>query len=254
MNKTVRGILTQQTRHIEHAFEDLSQSLRVLLEADHHANRAGLMFTDRAEAVGNIETALSAVLNAFHSLYDAIEKQLGAQPIDWYQNGALATILAIRNARHHNKAHKIRTLYTYHVHEAERVDQMEQYVLVDFPATEEGADTFDVYMSWADLDQLLKLHKKESRIRPATAKAIREYLHSSMFSEYAGFYQQEEKRVFFNVVPLIVNAAATIVPLIKAHTNPQSTESKFFTAHFGDLALAKMQQPEVNCGPFVLPE
>jgi hypothetical protein len=59
---------------ITFAFDDLAQSLRVLLEADYHARR--LLFVDRAEAVGNIETALSSVLNAFHSLSDAIDAQL----------------------------------------------------------------------------------------------------------------------------------------------------------------------------------
>ena len=57
---------------IDYAYDDLAHGLRVLLEAHIHANH-GLLVTDRAEAVGNIETSLSAVLNAFHSLYDAIE-------------------------------------------------------------------------------------------------------------------------------------------------------------------------------------
>ena len=74
----------------------------------------GMLFTDRAEAVGNIETGLVAVLNAFHSLYDAIESQLGRPLIDWFAFWRMASILAIRNARHHNHCNKIRTLYTYH--------------------------------------------------------------------------------------------------------------------------------------------
>lgn len=48
------------------AFEDLSHAFRVLLEADIRANRQGLLQLDRAEAVGNIETALASVMNAFH--------------------------------------------------------------------------------------------------------------------------------------------------------------------------------------------
>ena len=84
---------------IAHAFDDLAQSLRVLLEADYRANRCNLLFVDRAEAVGNIETALSSVLNAFHSLYDAIDNQLGEPPIDWYDTGTLAIILVFCSAR-----------------------------------------------------------------------------------------------------------------------------------------------------------
>ena len=89
--------------------------------------------------------ALGGVLNSFHSLYDAIESQFGHHRIDWYKSAELATILALRNARHHNKANKIRTLYTFHARESERPDQMSQYVLIDFNCPEEGADTFDVY-------------------------------------------------------------------------------------------------------------
>ncbi len=134
-------------RLIEHAFEELCQSLRILLEADFRANRGGLLLVDRAEAVGNIETALTSVLNAFHSLNDAIKKQLGSNPINWYETGPLAVVLAIRNARHHNKANRIRSLYTYHTQEAERIQHMEQFVLVDYPIPDEGADTFDVFIS-----------------------------------------------------------------------------------------------------------
>jgi hypothetical protein len=149
----------QNVSLIDHAFDDLAHSLRVLLEAHYRAHGGGLLMVDRAEAVGNIENALSSVLNGFHSLYDAMGSELNERPIDWYTNGPLATILALRNARHHNKANKIRTLYNYHARESARPDRMTSYVLIDFPASEEGADTFDVYISWSDLDQLLAMPK-----------------------------------------------------------------------------------------------
>lgn len=239
-------------RAIEHAFEELAQSLRVLLEADFKANRGGLLLVDRAEAVGNIENALSSVLNAFHSLYDAIEKQLGGNPINWYESGPLAIVLAIRNARHHNKANRIRTLYTYHTQEAEQIQHMEQYVLVDFVTPDEGADTFDVYMSWSDLKLLLEMPPSESRVRQPTNIAIREYLDTEKFAEYSNYYGLEESRVFFNIVPLFVNAAATIVPLIKQYCGSGSTESKSFADHFSTVVQADTKYHDVNCGPFVL--
>src|SRR5467141_2659478 len=154
---------------VDHAFDDLAHSLRVLLEANHRAHGGGLLMVDTAEAVGNIETALSSVLNAFHSLYDALGKTPSPDglPIDWYQSGQLATILALRNARHHNKANKIRTLYNYHAREAERPDRLTMYVLVNFPSPEEGAGTFEVYLSWSDFDQLLSMPQSESRLDPS---------------------------------------------------------------------------------------
>ena len=235
---------------IEHAFEELAQSLRVLLEADFKANRGGFLLVDRAEAVGNIENALSSVLNAFHSFYDAIEKQLGSNPINWYESGSLAIVLAIRNARHHNKANRIRTLYTYHTQEAEKIQHMEQYVLVDFVIPDKGADTFDVYLFWSDLKSLLDMPSGESRVRQPTSTAIREYLDTEKFPEYSNYYDLEESRVFFNVVPLLVNAASTIVPLIKQYCGSGSTESTFFADHFSTVVHADTKHHDVNFGPF----
>lgn len=238
---------------IDHAYDDLAHSLRVLLEADFHANRGGLLFTDRAEAVGNIETALGAVLNAFHSLYDAIDTQLGQRVIDWYRAGELATILAIRNARHHNKANKIRTLYTYHARGSWRPDRMRQYVLIDFNSPEEGADTFDVYLSWADFDMLLSMPRSESRISCASCEIIRKYLGTARYEAYAAYYGFGKDRVFFNIVPLIVNAAAVITPLIKRYLTNLSMESQTYATLFEDMTPADTKRPDVTCGPFVLP-
>lgn len=239
---------------ITRAFEALAQSLRVLLEADWHANRGGLLFVDRGEAVGNIETALAAVLNAFHSLYDAIEKQIGDPPIDWYASGPLATVLATRNARHHHLANGIRTLYSYHAQEVERPDRMAQYVFVDFPALEEGADTFDIYISWADLDTLLALPRSVSRLRPAACQTIRGYLDAQKFAQYAARYALPIHSVFLNIVPVFVNAAAEITPHLRGYVARDSTESQFFMEHFCSVTKSDTHAHEVNCGPFVLPK
>ena len=234
---------------LDDAFEDLSHALRVLLEADARANRQGLLQVDRAEAVGNIETALASVLNSFHSLYDAMGKEGHGSLIDWYKAPELATLLVLRNARHHNQAKKIRTLYSYYVQEAKKIGSMEMYVLVDFPAEEDGADTFDVYMSWADLRLLFSMPHKETRIREPVPQLIKDYIGSSKFGQYAEHYELGEERVFFNVVPLFVNAAVKLVPLIKSYVNPRSTESKWYLLHFQHTLTANTQQHEVNCGP-----
>ncbi len=64
------------------AFEDLAQSMRVLLESRYSAN--GLFTVDFTEAVGNIESGFTGVLNAFHSLYDAMQKDGIGSRVDWY--------------------------------------------------------------------------------------------------------------------------------------------------------------------------
>lgn len=237
---------------ITDSFEDLSHALRVLLEADARAHRQGLLQLDRAEAVGNIEIALAAVLNAFHSLYDALEKEGHASIIDWYQTPELATVLILRNARHHNHANKIRTMYTYYAQEAEKIGRMETYVLVDFPAREDGADTFDVYISWADMKALLALPSQTTRIRKPIGQAILKYLGAAKYKSYASHYGIGEERVFFNVIPLLVNAAVKLVPSIKDHVSPRSMESETYLTAFQHILPADTTKHEVNCGPIAL--
>jgi len=89
---------------LTHSFEDLTQTFRVLLESNQRLKQ--LIDIDRAEAVGTVETAINAKLNAFHNLYDLMAQELG-KPVDWYSVPELCIILAIRNARHHNKANRI---------------------------------------------------------------------------------------------------------------------------------------------------
>lgn len=238
---------------IEHSFEELLQCFRVLLESHLNATRGGLLFVDRAEAVGNIEAGLTGLLNSFHNLYDAIGKQLEKSPINWYKSPSLAIILAIRNARHHNAAKRIRTLYTYHTQEAKSIHNMEEYILVDFPCSDEGARTFELYISWLDLKNLFELPEKETRLKEDTKKIIKEYICTDQFIEYAHYYKLDESKVFINIIPLFVNAAATIVPLIKDYCGTESVEAKFFASHFCTVTKANTKDHEVNCGPFVLP-
>jgi len=237
---------------INDAFDDLSHSLRVLLEANDRAHRQGLINLDRAEAVGNIETALASVLNSFHSVYDAMKKSAKYSDVDWYEYPELALILVLRNARHHNHARKVRTMYSFYAQEAQKIGSMEMYILVDFPAQEGGADTFDVYLSWSDLMDLLSMPTRETRIRDPLKGALREYLGSNKFQEYAEYYQLDEHRIFLNVVPLLVNAGIVLMSHIRNDIKPLSTESKAFHAHFQSAQPAYTDRHEVNCGPIAL--
>ena len=234
---------------INDAFEDFSHSLRVLLEADFRANTQGLIQVDRAEAVGNIEAAMGGVLNSFHSLHDAMQKSGNHKDFNWYDIPELATILVLRNARHHNHARKIRTMYSYYAQEAVKIGSMEMYVLVDYPAGDEGANTFDVYLSWSDLKYLLSLPQKETRIKPALAASINSYLRTHKHKEYAEYFDLEEQRVFFNVIPLFVNAAVKLISGIKTQINPRSTESETYLSLFQHILPADTMNHEVNCGP-----
>ena len=62
-----------------------------------------------------------------------------------------------------------------------------------------------------DLKKLLNLPEKETRMKEETRKRINNYLNTKMFIDYAEYYELDESRVFFNIIPLFVNAAANKV-------------------------------------------
>lgn len=237
---------------LSQAFDDLAHALRRLFEADYQAHRGGLMSTDRAEAVGNIESALTAVLNAFHSIYDILADEPGAPGKQWFGIGPLALVLAIRNARHHNKANKIRSLYNLHVQEARRVTGVEMYVLVDFPRAESLQGAFQLFVSWADLKTLLNM--PDSRVSATSRRAIEDYLGFADFEGFADSCRQPEKAVVFNIVTVLTDAGIAMMPLISDNLEPLSTESEAFAMLFETSDPSDNKHPEFICGPFVLPE
>ena len=166
---------------LTHSFEDLTQTFRVLLESNQRLKQ--LIDIDRAEAVGTVETAINAKLNAFHNLYDLMAQELG-KPVDWYSVPELCIILAIRNARHHNKANRIRSLWNYHNQVCEKPTNKKKYLYVNsvVPEEEEGGGYFDIPLSWSDLDDLLTLPRNESRLRANARDLIRNYLNADKLS------------------------------------------------------------------------
>jgi hypothetical protein len=238
---------------LTHSFEDLTQTFRVLLESDWKFKQ--LIDVDRPEAVGTLETAINAKLNAFHNLYDLMLQEL-ENPIDWYATPELCVILAIRNARHHNKANRIRSIYNFHTQTSDRPTDEKRYLYVDFPANpdEEGGDFFDVPLSWADLEIFLSLPRKESRLRPEARDVVREYLNADGFEAEADELGIGKENIFFNFVPLTLNAGIALHPFIKDKVEPASIESKSFLDLFGSIGSAVTKEHEYEELEFSLPE
>lgn len=236
---------------ISQTFDDLSHALRVLLEARLRANE--LFFVDYLEAVGNMEAAFSGVLDSFHSVYDAMQKEEIGNRIDWYATPELCFILALRNARHHNLANKIRTIFRYH--EDTQVDstKSKDYLIVNFPPGDEDATSFDLPISLGDIDQLLNLPPKVSRLRASAKPLIWEYLSLESINESIKRDKKTFDDVFVDVVSMIVNAGIVLRPSIEDKLSPKSLESKHFDVHFKVVPPAKMNEPIVEGIKFFRP-
>ncbi|MBP1006420.1 hypothetical protein [Enterobacter hormaechei] len=239
---------------LTHSFEDLAQSFRVLLES--HFSFSRLLHVDRAEAIGNLEAGINTQLQAFHSMYDNMI-QRGVN-FDWYTCPELLTILVIRNARHHNKANKIRTLFNHHRLNAFPPTTVKNYFYVDFPSPPEeaGGDCFDVPVSWADIDEMLTLPRKESHLRPEVRERIRKYLNADSFESAASESGLGKQHIFINYVPLSLNAAIALYPHVVDLVTPHedSIEAKYFLHHFQTTAPALTNVHEQGVLAFNLPE
>lgn len=238
---------------ISETFEDLAQSLRIFLES--YWKLGKLLEVDRAEAVGNIEGAFKDVLNSFHSLYDSTIKDPNIT-LDWYATPQLALILAIRNAKHHNVAGKVRNIFNYHVFNHDNPTDSSEYLLVDFPAPseEDGGDCFDFYISWNDIETLLLLPNRESRLRNGTRALIRDYLHANEFERIARNENINIEKIFINSVPLVLNAGIALSPYIKDSIRTVSTEGKHFNWHFENVCPALTDKHEIKKVMVSLPE
>lgn len=237
---------------LTHSFEDLAQSFRVIAEA--HFDIGRLMIIDRAEAIGNIETAINAQLNSFHNLYDLMSREL-LDSVDWYETPELLTILAIRNARHHNKANRIRSIYNYHRQSVQPLTTSKQYFYVDFPSPleEKGGDCFDLPISWSDIDLFLSLPKSESKLHDVAKQRIKDYLNADALEESAAQANCPKESIFINFIPLALNAGIALQPYAIPHIQPDSMESRYFLDHFGSVAPTLTKQHECGVIAFGFP-
>ncbi len=241
------------TPAVADALAGLARAFDALHEADVRANPGGLLAQDRPRAVADIDAALDATLSAFHTLCLATDAQWPDVPVDWYANADLALVLALHAARAQGDARRPRTVYAAHAQGAPRPTALEHYVLVDFDYAVERADAFDVFLSWTDFEAYLAQDGAAHQRRAATVACIRHYLGADDFPHYAAHHALPLERVFFNVVPLFVNAGATVATLIAPVVEADAQARALLGHRFAANVRADTRRPLVSCGPFLLP-
>ena len=84
------------TTAIQHAWENLSNTLRLYVES--HMDFAALYKVDRPDAVTRQDRALEAKLEKFHTLYDVTKHVPG---FDFFKHADTSLLIVMRNAIHH---------------------------------------------------------------------------------------------------------------------------------------------------------
>ena len=221
---------------ISDRFESLAQAFRVFTEQSLRFHQ--LFLIDAPEAVGNADHAIDGIFNAFHGLYDAAKAEAN-DAFNFYDDPLCAFVLTLRNARHHNQANGVRSIYRRARIEEAKVS----YLLINFAAGEgeEGGSFGEYYIAWQDV--IIALALQPARYAASVA-ARREALKAEIFEGWCAVHGYSERQMFVNLIPILAAAgSACIGPLAKFIT-PQSVEAEAFLDIFQTVASANFAQQD----------
>lgn len=219
---------------ISRRFESLAQAFRVFVEQ--HFRLPNLILIDAPEAVGNLDHAIDGILNAFHGLYDAVKSEAN-DAFNFYDDPLCAFVLRLRNARHHNQANGVRSVYRRAQAEQDHIN----YIMIDFEAGdgEEGGSFAEHYMAWQDILAVLALEKDKYRNSVA---AGREAIQADMFEAWCAEHGYSEYQMFLNVIPILSAAGSACISQIARYIDPQSLEARAFLDIFQNVEPANFAQ------------
>jgi hypothetical protein len=221
---------------ISDRFESLSQAFRVFTEQ--HLRFRTLFLIDAPEAVGNVDHAIDGILNAFHGLYDAAKIEANGA-FNFYDDPLCALVLRLRNARHHNQANGLRSIYRCARSEVARVD----YLLVNFAAGsgEEGGSFAEYYISWSDVLAVMALQAEKYA---ASVAASREAISASQFEMWCVQHGYSERQIFVNLVPILSAAGSACIGALVKYIRPQSVEAEAFLDIFQSVEPARFDRQD----------
>jgi hypothetical protein len=205
---------------ISDRFESLAQAFRVFTEQ--HLRFRGLFLIDAPEALGNLDHAMDGILNGFHGLYDAVKLE-AEEAFDFYGDPLCAFVLRLRNARHHNQANRVRSIYRCARTEEPRID----YLLVDFAAGrgEAGGSFAEHYVAWSDILIVLAL---QPEIYAASIAPGRDAIGAEKFETWCAAHGYSEHQIFINLIPILSAAGSACVGSLAKYIKPQSVEAEAF--------------------------
>lgn len=169
----------------------------------------------------------------------------------WNKAAPTATLLAIRNARHHNHAHRIRSLETYFTRPRQgRVSP--EYGLVTYGAASPlERRPFVQAFSWQDVDELLNLPYSVTRLNAERSRTIDNYLGGAALTSFAAS-RTKDVPVFFDVLPIIINAAKAALQVLEPEIQVLSMEGRDFLAHFRGVSEVDMTVQHFRFGAFAI--
>jgi len=200
----------------EQALSKLANSMRIYGEA--HINFNRLVSVDAEEAIDNLDRAMEAKLEAFHSLYDVTKDQF-----DYFENADTAILILLRNAVHHRN----HLLFKSWNQEMALNDGHKKYLGAEFllvnhkmlPNGHKMKHLYKLEDFYLRVDPALRSEYIVDRMKPKDRDKLLNQLNNDLnFSELKNYAQSERyplKQVYINIIPIYISAACKVFKALK---------------------------------------
>lgn len=200
----------------EQALSKLANAMRIYGEA--HMNFDRLKLIDAEEAIDNLDRAMEAKLEAFHSLYDVTKEQF-----DYFNHADTAILILLRNAIHHRN----HLLFKTWNQEIGLNDGHKKYLGAEFLLASHNVLTNGHKMKhlykledfYLRVDSSLASKYIEVRMNPKNRKKLLNQLENDLsFGELKKYAKNERyplKQVYINIIPIYISATVRVFKALK---------------------------------------
>lgn len=200
----------------EQALSKLANSMRIYGEAHYNFNR--LKAIDAEEAIDNLDRAMDAKLEAFHSLYD-VTKDL----FDYFEYADTAVLLLLRNAIHHRNHELFKTWnQEMGLNEGHKKYLGAEFLLASHKIRTNGHMMKHLYKLedfYLRVDPALGSKYIEDRMSNKNRVKLLHQLDNGLsFNELKKFAEGERyplEQVYINIIPIFISAACKVFKALK---------------------------------------
>ncbi|ANH66642.1 hypothetical protein [Mitsuaria sp. 7] len=216
---------------VQFAWEGLSNAMRLYVEGKLRFDN--LFQVDREEAVNNMDRAMEAKLEKFHSLYDVTKDLPG---FEFFAHGDTSLLIVLRNALHH-RDHSLFQSWNARLglNDGMHLLSGTEFLLASTTPGEAG-HTVRFYYPLHDFYARLGAPRISN---PTAMKALwdAELLFDEMASE-GRRARYPDDRVYVDVMPAFMSAIARVRTWLDATGfQPAGYDGKTYFEHFADLDL-----------------
>ncbi|MBS0043822.1 hypothetical protein KFE26_16185 [Shewanella sp. M16] len=195
----------------EQALSKLANAMRIYGEAHMNFNR--LKLVDAEEAIDNLDRAMEAKLEAFHSLYD-VTKGL----FDYFDHADTAILILLRNAVHHRNHLLFKTWnQEMGLNEGHKKYLGGEFLLASHDILTNGHEMKHLYKLedfYLRIDPSLGSPYVEDRISDKSREKLLNQLENDLsfgaLKKYSNSERYPLKHVYINIIPIYISATVKV--------------------------------------------